>query len=50
MQQRAVILRRQGGIPYGIAIAAGALLTLSLTGPQQPVDPRTNWSAIPGAR
>ena len=50
MQQRAVILRRKGGIPYGIAIAAGALLTLSLTGPQQPNDPRTNWSAIPGAR
>ena len=50
MQQRAVILRRKGGIPYGIAIAAGALLSIGMMGPQQAVDPRTNWSAITGQR
>jgi prepilin peptidase CpaA len=47
MQQRAVILRRRGGIPYGVAIAAGALFLVSLTGSQNPVDPRKNWSGIP---
>ena len=49
-QQRAVILRRKGGIPYGVAIAAGALLTVSMLGPREPLDPRTNWSAVPGQR
>lgn len=48
MQQRAVILRRKAGIPYGVAIAAGALLSVSMMGPHQPIDPRTNWSAVPG--
>lgn len=50
LQQRAVILRRKAGIPYGVAIAAGALLTVSMAGPQPAVDPRTNWSAIAGQR
>lgn len=50
MQQRAVILRRKGGIPYGVAIAAGALLTASLAGPASTVDPRTNWKAIASQR
>lgn len=50
MQQRAVILRRKGGIPYGIAIAAGALLTVSMMGPKQPVDPLTNYNAVMGQR
>lgn len=50
MRQRAVILRRNGGIPYGVAIAVGALLTISLMGPQKAIDPRTNWSAIPGQK
>ena len=50
MQQRAVILRRKGGIPYGVAIAAGALLTVSMAGPHQAADPRTNFNAIMGQR
>ena len=50
MQQRAIILRRKGGIPYGIAIAAGALLSISMVSPQQAADPRANWSGIPGQR
>ena len=29
-RQRAVVLQRRGGIPYGIAIAAGALITMAL--------------------
>ena len=50
MQQRAVILRRKGGIPYGVAIAAGALLTVSMMGAQQTLDPRTNFNAVLGPR
>lgn len=49
MQRRAIILRPKSGIPYGIAIAAGALLTISSTASQGPVDPRTNWGGIPTA-
>lgn len=30
MRQRIVLLRRKGGIPYGIAIAAGALIAMTL--------------------
>jgi prepilin peptidase CpaA len=29
-RQRAVVLQRRGGIPYGVAIAAGALITMAL--------------------
>jgi len=29
-RQRAVILRPKGGIPYGVAIAAGALIAMAL--------------------
>ena len=29
-RQRAVVLKRRGGIPYGVAIAAGALITMAL--------------------
>jgi prepilin peptidase CpaA len=51
MQQRAVILRRKSGIPYGVAIAAGAFLVVSLAGSQQQrPDPRTTLPPIPGAR
>jgi prepilin peptidase CpaA len=49
MKQRAVILRPKSGIPYGVAIAAGALFTIGFNGSQQPVDPRTNWDAITGS-
>jgi Flp pilus assembly protein protease CpaA len=48
MQRRAIILRPKSGIPYGIAIAAGALLMVTSIGSQQPVDPRTNWKAVTG--
>ena len=48
MQRRAVILRRKSGIPYGVAIAAGALLSISSAASQKPVDPRTNWGGVPG--
>ena len=44
MQRRAVVLRPKSGIPYGVAIAAGALLTMPSAAGQRPVDPRTNWS------
>ena len=30
LRQRAIVLQRRGGIPYGIAIAAGALITMAL--------------------
>ena len=30
MRQRAILLQRRAGIPYGIAIAAGALITMAL--------------------
>jgi prepilin peptidase CpaA len=46
LQRRAIILRPKSGIPYGIAIAAGALLTMSSLASTQPVDPRTNWRAV----
>lgn len=29
-RQRAVVLQRRGGIPYGVAIAAGALISMAL--------------------
>jgi prepilin peptidase CpaA len=48
MQQRVIILRPRSGIPYGIAIAVGALLTVSFNGSQQAPDPRTNWNAVTG--
>ena len=30
LRQRAIVLQRRGGSPYGIAIAAGALITMAL--------------------
>lgn len=49
-RKRVVILKRRGGIPYGVAIAVGAALTV-LTAPpaQERADPLRNWT-LPQAR
>lgn len=44
-RQRAVILRRRGGIPYGVAIAAGAAFAVLTTASPEPArsDPLSAW-------
>ena len=45
-QQRFVILRRKAGIPYGVAIAAGAALAILFAqdpGERRPASPLSNW-------
>jgi prepilin peptidase CpaA len=46
LQRRATILRPKSGIPYGIAIAAGALLTMSSLSSTQSVDSRTSSGVV----
>lgn len=51
IRKRVVVLRAKGGIPYGIAIAAGAIAAvLSLQQTAAAADPTRNWSNIPGVR
>lgn len=42
-RQKAVILRRKGGIPYGVAIAAGAAFAILLSKPEPQQAPLDNW-------
>jgi hypothetical protein len=47
-RERAVILRSKGGIPYGVAIAAGAALAVMLAqSAGGSADPLNNWNALP---
>ena len=51
IRQRVIVLRAKAGIPYGIAIAVGAVAAVMLLQQSsRPLDPRANWSALPGAR
>ncbi|MFC7536369.1 prepilin peptidase [Sphingomonas sp. GCM10030256] len=50
-KERVLVLRPKGGIPYGIAIAAGAALAVMVAqAAATTADPLTNWSAVPKAR
>ena len=50
-RERAVVLRAKGGIPYGVAIAAGAALALLMAqSAAGSADPLHNWNALPRAR
>jgi prepilin peptidase CpaA len=48
LRSRVRVLQAKAGIPYGIAIAAGAVLTVLLM--PEPFDPSRNWNAITPAR
>jgi hypothetical protein len=41
------VLQAKAGIPYGIAIAAGAIITTLFLQASGPVNPATNWSGLP---
>jgi len=47
LRSRVRVLQPKAGIPYGIAIAAGAIITSLMLQASDPVDPRTNWQAVP---
>jgi prepilin peptidase CpaA len=44
---RVRVLQAKAGIPYGIAIAAGAIITTLFLQASGPVNPATNWSGLP---
>lgn len=48
MRSRVRVLQPKAGIPYGIAIAAGAIITVLLI--PEPVNPSRNWNAIVSPR
>lgn len=50
LRSRVRVLQPKAGIPYGIAIAAGAIITTLVLQGSGPVDPASNWSGIPSAR
>jgi prepilin peptidase CpaA len=50
VKARIKLLQPRGGIPYGIAIAAGAIFTALALQASGPANPVSNWSSIPSAR
>ena len=46
LRSRVRVLQPKAGIPYGIAIAAGAIITTLLLQPSEPVNPVNNWNAL----
>lgn len=48
LRARVRVLQPKAGIPYGIAIAAGAIITTLTLQASGPVNPATNWQSIPG--
>ena len=51
MRDRVMVLRSKGGIPYGIAIAAGAALAVMMAqNTANSRNPLTNWNAVLNAR
>ena len=50
LRSRVKVLQPKAGIPYGIAIAAGAIIASLVMQPAQPANPVNNWNAIPRTR
>lgn len=50
VRSRVRVLQPKAGIPYGIAIAAGAIITTLVLQSSGPVNPASNWSGVPSAR
>ncbi|GLR46565.1 A24 family peptidase [Sphingomonas astaxanthinifaciens] len=46
LRSRVRVLQPKAGIPYGIAIAAGAIITTLLLQPSEPVSAVNNWNAL----
>lgn len=50
LRRRVKVIQPKAGIPYGIAIAAGAILTSMMLQASGPANPVGNWNAIPQGR
>lgn len=50
LQRRVRVLQPKAGIPYGIAIAAGAIITSLFLQANAPASPLTKWPTLPAPR